>query len=578
MDFHQPNTRTNRLQSEPVPLARKPVKLREKGAVTDSRQISHRVVKILGSSISPGMAMGRAYVFRGSHEFEAHDSSISSSQAGDECQRIESAIGEVRRDLLQSIERIEKNMGSAMADIFRAHELMLAGETLGDEICLEVKENHVNAECAVQRVLALWKTRFREMEKEHFQQRGDDIEDLLSRLLRSLAGVHTHSLKRIPEGSILVARKLLPSDIALLTPQKVAGIAVEVAGSNSHCALLTRQFGLPAIGQAQGLRDRIKNDDFLLLDAFSGTVTVAPDLETRLRFTRQMEEHLENRSWARQRSHSRALTTDGVPVEVMANVGNRHDAEIAAENGADGIGLFRMEVLFLSKNMLPTEDELIDEIGEAIMSFRKKPVMIRLLDIGGDKHLPYLPHAREANPFLGRRGVRLLLENPSLLEVQLRALVRLFQNQEIRILIPMVTVAEDVRQVRKMLQKVAGELGSQSLPELCSMVETPAAALCAAEIAAVSDSLNIGTNDLTQYTMAAGREDPEVSEYFDDQHAAVFKLLASVGRQAEKIPVGSCGELAAKSDAVPKLLEAGIRMLSVPPSLIPEIKDAVRSS
>ncbi|MFP4156310.1 MAG: phosphoenolpyruvate--protein phosphotransferase [Opitutales bacterium] len=571
------NTPKNQGEAKPV-LSPSNARNPQAGAAPAFKPAPSRHAKISGRSISPGMAMGRAYVFKPAHEFEKHLSVISPSRVGHECQRIESAVKDVLLDLRHSIERIEESMGSAMADIFRAHELMLKGDSLKDEVCLEVKNHQVNAECALERVFGLWKARFRGMEEAHFQQRSDDMDDLLSRLLRSLAGVHTHSLEQMPGGSILVAHRLLPSDATLFTPRSIEGIALEVAGSNSHCALLTRQLGLPGIGQAEGLLERIKTGDFLLLDALNGTVTVAPDLETRLEFTQQMEQYQDKRCWARQRSHLRALTRSGVPVEVMANVGNRHDAEVAAKNGADGIGLFRMEVLFLSKTMLPTEEELIDEIGDAIAPFRKKPVIVRLLDIGGDKNLPYLPHARETHPFLGKRGVRLLLENPSLLEVQLRALVRLFQNQEIRILIPMVTVPEDVRQVRIILQRVADELGSQVLPQLCSMVETPAAALCAAEIAAESDFLNIGTNDLTQYTMAAGREDPEVSEYFDDQNAAVFKLLANVGRQAEHLPVGSCGELAARADAVPELLKAGIRMLSVPPSLVPEIKDAVRES
>lgn len=291
-----------------------------------------------------------------------------------------------------------------------------------------------------------------------------------------------------------------------------------------------------------------------------------------------MKQYYAGAAEAKKHSGQPAVTRDGVTIPVMANIGNHYDAETAVENGADGIGLFRIEVFFLSRKMLPTEEELVTGITKTIAPMKGKPVTIRLLDIGGDKPLPYLPLPSEQDPFLGRRGVRFLLDYPNLLDIQFRALLRVSREHDIRIIVPMVTLVEDMVRVRTAYDRVGKTLGLSTMPPLGAMVETPAAALSAHELAAVSDTLNVGTNDLTQYTMAAGRENAFVHRYFKDDHEVIFKLLRLVGREAEKIPVGLCGELASHTDKTEALLRAGMRMLSVPPPFIPLVKEAVRKS
>jgi phosphoenolpyruvate-protein phosphotransferase len=533
-------------------------------------------ISLSGMSISAGLAMARAYVFQDIFERDLQTYNIETEQVDAEFVRIEHAIEEVLAELRLSADRIEEELELAVGDIFRAHEEMLRDVDFTDEIRSEIERELVNSERALQRVFSRWEQKFRSMESDTFKQRGDDVADLARRLLRSLAGLHSHSLEKMPFGSILVARRLLPSDTVFFSRRSAAGILVEQGGPGSHCALLTRQLGIPGVIQVPNLLDRITTGDLLLLDGLRGTVTVSPDRTRQARFNERMERYYAGIIEAKKHSHEPAITRDGVIVSVMANIGNRYDAETAVENGADGVGLYRIEVFFLSRKMLPTEEELVNGISKAIDPLKGRPVSIRLLDIGGDKPLPYLPLPGEPDPFLGRRGVRFLLDYPELLDVQLRALVRISREHDIRIIVPMVTIVDDMTRVRAALDRIGLELGSRTLPPLGAMIETPAAALCADEIAAVSDSLNIGTNDLTQYTMAAGRENAFVYRYFRDDHQSIFKLLKHVAGEAEQIPVGICGELASRTNMVEPLLRAGIRILSVPPPLVPSVKEAIR--
>jgi phosphoenolpyruvate-protein phosphotransferase len=537
-----------------------------------------RNVTIQGSVISEGLAEGPAYVYQDIFEKDPGTSDIPKDSVMAETTRLCDTMEVVRQDLIQASKRVDEALGSGMGDIFRAHQEMLKDAYLREEILAEIKRESVKAEFALQCVLGRWEKKFRSMQDASLKLRADDIRDLGRRLLRSLAGGQTHSLEMMPEGSILVAKRLLPSDTTFFARRFAAGIVVEKGGPASHCALLTRQFGIPGIAQTSGLLEQVATGDHLLLDGQSGCITISPDKKQREQFLKRMNAYQSKVSRSRCNRHQPAVTRDGMTIPVMANIGNHHDAKAAAENGADGIGLLRIEVFFLSRSMLPSEKELTDALGHAITPFKTKPVTVRLLDIGGDKQLPYLPAVNESNPLLGRRGVRILLEFPKLLEVQLRALLDLSRDFDIRILVPMVTVTEDVLQIRAALERQAEALGCSTLPPLGAMIETPASALCTGELAEVSDFFNIGSNDLTQYTMAAGREDPAVHAYFQDQHPAILRLLELVGRENAGLQVGLCGELAGKIPAIPSILQSGVRMLSVAPPLVSQVKEAIRKT
>jgi phosphoenolpyruvate-protein kinase (PTS system EI component) len=334
--------------------------------------------------------------------------------------------------------------------------------------------------------------------------------------------------------------------------------------------------GIPAVAGLSLLTKKIASGDKLLVDGDRGIVTVNPSQLDEAKSKKRMEAEYVTRVEIRQRCKESARTLDGSFVQVMANVGCLEDAHLAQCNGADGIGLYRLEQLFLSRKTPPTRQDLIDAVKPCATVFADKPVVVRLLDAGGDKDIPFLSLPAEDNPSLGRRGVRLLLDYPDLAGAQIEAIVWLAQEFDVRILVPMVTVADDISKIRDLVQHAVQQIGVDKAPFLGAMIETPAAALCTREIAQNADFLSIGTNDLTQYTMAVGRENQFVVQYFLEDHPAVTRLIQMVVDEADGTPVEMCGELAGHTEAVSRLVGMGIHTFSVAPSLVPLIKDAVR--
>ncbi|MGH8609936.1 MAG: phosphoenolpyruvate--protein phosphotransferase, partial [Gammaproteobacteria bacterium] len=417
-----------------------------------------------------------------------------------------------------------------------------------------------------------------EAAEQRNQQWTEDVRDLGRRILRALAGVASHPLEKIPRGSILVAKYLLPSDTVHLSRQSAAGVVVESAGAGSHAALLTRELGIPMVAQIAGVLDEIQNGDTVLVDGLRGAVVVSPDEDTGKEFAQHIDSYHSDVAKAKAVCREPATTGDGVSVTVMANVGDLEDVEFAAENGADGIGLYRVEQIYLSRNEPPSEEELYEAILKSLDPLPDKPVTIRLLDVGGDKQLSYISHRHEENPFLGRRGVRLLLDYPELTSAQLKVCLRLSRDREIHILVPMITLAEEMGKIRGMYLQAAKEAGIESPPPLGAMLETPAAALSVKEIAQHADFFSIGTNDLTQYTLAAGRENPRVADYFIETHPVIMRLLEIIVTDAGDTPLEICGELAGYPNAIPSLVQLGICALSVAPPLVPFVKQAVRQA
>jgi phosphotransferase system enzyme I (PtsI) len=532
-------------------------------------------VTLSGLAVSPGLAVGQAVVYGDIlHDLERYD--IGTHQVEYEHGRIERAVEKVLADLGLSAERVEAELNTDLALIFRAHEAMLRDPALTKDLREELEQELVNAEQVVKRVFRRWERRFRAMPSEEMSDRGHDVADLSRQLLQALAGIRTHVLENMSPDSVLVATRLLPSDTVHLSRKSVVAVVAEFGGSASHAALLTREMGIPAVTHVSAACDAIAPGETVLVDGFTGTVVVAPDAETRAGFAQRVAEHRISSAAAREQCREPATTLDGVATAVMANIGCREDAVLAAENGADGVGLYRLEQLYLSRKALPTEDELLEIMRSTLEPIAGKPITIRLLDVGADKKLPSLDLSSEVNPFLGRRGVRVLLAYPELLQTQLRALARLSREHDIQILVPMVTLAQEMKRLRELLMAATAEVGVERLPPLGAMIETPAAALCVVEIMTYADFLSIGTNDLTQYTMAAGREDPLVSDYFRDDHPAVLRLVRLVADAAGDTPLALCGELAGRVNVLPLLLAAGIRSLSVAPPLVPTVKGAVR--
>ncbi|BBO83125.1 phosphoenolpyruvate-protein phosphotransferase [Desulfosarcina ovata subsp. sediminis] len=532
---------------------------------------------LLGKGVSPGMAQGKAFVYKDVLLRDSERYLIDDSQIDDEKTRIKKAIDDVRKCLTIDAKQIEGKLGKQSADIFRAQEAILFDPQIGKEIKRVLETQMFNAEQVIRTVFRVLARRFRDLDNEVLRERGDDIDDLSRRLLLSLAGIHAHSLEKLPANTVLVARRLLPSDTVFLSRSSTVGVLAEFAGPAAHAALLARELGIPCIGGIPDLLETVHTGNFVLVDGTTGTAVLNPNPQAMERHKKASEEVRKSReTMAYVNSVERTVTSDGIEVSVMANVRSREDVELAMQCGADGIGLFRAEPFFLSTKHLPSAKKFATFLLESLEPARGRHIDVRLLDIGADKNPIYLHLPPEPDPSLGRRGVRVLHEYPELLDTQLRAVLEVSQEFGIGILIPMVTVDSDVLHIVSLLQKFSAEMGICRLPRIGAMIETPAAALSIASLRTHVDFFSIGSNDLTQYTMAAGRENPLVAEYFIDDHPTILRLIELVVRESGTTPVSICGELAGRVDVVPKLLKTGIRSLSVAAALVPDVKFAVR--
>lgn len=534
-------------------------------------------VKIIGSRIAPGLGMGSAWLVGHTPEWRHAVWPIEPHDVEPELQRIRTAFDLTREELKEATRRVEEQFSAELSQIFRAHEMMLEGMLSSQEFARELQASLVNAEAAVRRVFRRWQEKFQSLEGESFRQRADDIADVGRKVLRHLEGKDTDRWKNLPAGSVLVLRRLLPSDVVLLSRRHVAAIVVESLGQGSHAALLAREKSIPTVANFPGLLEHLRDGDEVLVDAYRGEIVIAPDANTRAEFQERLRSRQATLAYLSGACHEAARTLDGVLVTVEANLGTYDDVALALDNGADGVGLFRIEQLYLGRDLPPTEEELLDALRPITAPFRDTPLTIRLLDIGGDKQAQFLQLPAEANPALGQRGVRLLLEYPQLMQTQLVALLRLAQEQPLRVLVPMVTLEDDIQMIRELFEATCSELGLQQRPAFGAMIETPAAALNVPAIAKHVDFLCVGTNDLTQYTLAVSRDDPTVSRYFLDNHASVLRLLGIVVADAGILPLTLCGELAGREEMIPQLLAIGFRSLSLAPTLIPGIKELIRS-
>jgi phosphotransferase system enzyme I (PtsI) len=538
-----------------------------------------KMLTLVGKGVSPGLAKGKAFVYIDVLQRDSELYSIDRAQVDEEKARIEDAIADVRQSLIIDAKRIEGRLGKQSADIFRAQEAMLLDSSVVEELIRTLEAERINAEQVVRTVFRLLARRFRDMSDEILRERGDDIDDLSRRLLLSLAGIHAHSLENLPANTVLVARRLLPSDTVFLSRSSTVAVLAEFAGPAAHAALLARELDIPCVGGIPKLLETVHTEDVVLVNGTQGTAVINPDSQSLQRFESSFDEVRKRKeTMAQDRCIDRTVTLDGIEVSVMANVRSREDVELAMNCGADGIGLFRTEPFFLSTKHFPSDREFAEFLLDSLHPAQGRHVDVRLLDIGADKNPIYLHLPPDPDPSLGRRGVRVLLEYPELLEAQLQAVLEVSQQFRIGVLIPMVTTESDVVQVAGRLHKLAAEMDIRELPRIGAMIETPAAALSIPSLKKHVDFFSIGSNDLTQYTMAAGRENPMVTEYFIDDHPTILRLIELVVRESGDTPVTLCGELAGRIDVMPSLLRTGLRSLSVPAALVPEVKNAIRNS
>ena len=537
------------------------------------------MLTLVGEGVSPGLAKGKAFVYIDVLKRDSELYKVDNAQVDEEKARIDKAIDDVRQSLTIDAKQIESQLGKGSADIFLAQKTMLLDPSVVEELKRTLETERINAEQVVRTVFRLLAGRFRELNDEVLRERGDDIDDLSRRLLLALAGIHAHSLENLPANTVLVARRLLPSDTVFLSRSTTVAVVAEFAGHAAHAALLARELGIPCVGGIPKLLETVHTGDVVLVNGTEGKAVINPDSRSLQGYEDALNEvRKRNESLVQGSRIERTVTLDGIEVSVMANVRSREDVELAMELGADGIGLFRTEPFFLSMKHFPSDREFAEFLLYSLRPAQGKYVDVRLLDIGADKNPIYLHLPPEPDPFLGRRGVRVLLEYPDLLETQLRALLEVSQQFRIGVLIPMVTTESDVVQVTEPLHRLADEMGIRVLPRIGAMIETPAAALSIPSLKKHVDFFSIGSNDLTQYTMAAGRENPMVTQYFIDDHPTILRLIELVVEESGDTPVSLCGELAGRVDVMLSVLRTGLRSLSVPASLVPDVKNAIRNS
>lgn len=526
-----------------------------------------------GTPISPGLAQGIIHVHHDLLGPIDTPVDIAHSQVEQELARLDFATAGISEDLVVLATRVEKEIDSRLSEVFGSHRLMLNDPSLQQELRREVVDNLLCASSAVKAVFLRWESRFLALESQIAREKGDDMRDLSIRLRNALAGITVHPLDEIPQGCILVASRLLPSDTVFLAHRAIAGVLLERGSSGSHAALFVRQLGLPCISGIPDLMSTLPDATLALVDADAGTVTVRPKSTQLIAFQRLTKEKAQAYRVARENARRPAVTRDGVTVTVVANVGNSSDTQLAIANGAEGVGLYRMEQAYLGRTTPPNTAELVGEMTQVLAAAKGRSVCVRLLDVGADKPLPFLAFFAESNPALGRRGIRLLRAYPELLKTQLRAVMALSRDFDMRILVPMVSLPEDMAAVKEMLEQLWPK---ETAPKIGAMIETPAAALSVRAIAEYADFLSFGTNDLTQYTFAADRDNAAVECYFDDGSAVIFRLLRLVHDDVPRMPLSVCGELAGRPEHITELLRCGIRTLSVAAPLIPIVKEAIR--
>jgi phosphoenolpyruvate-protein phosphotransferase len=533
---------------------------------------------IHGTPISPGLAQGIIHVHRNLLGPIDVPVAIEQENVKEEFTRLDDATARISEELSALAMRVEKEIDSRLAQVFGVHQLMLNDSSLREELRNEILGNLVNASSAVKAVFLRWENRFLLMESQIARDKSDDMRDISIRLRHALAGITVHPLDEIPGGCVLATSRLLPSDTVFLAGRSVSAVLLEYGSTGSHAALFAREMGLPCIS---GFSDPLTTElqgALALVDADTGIVTIHPRKKQKDIFRKKVEDKEHEYLLARAHATSPAVTRDAVTISVLANVGCSDDTEKAMLNGAEGVGLYRLEQAYLGRVEPPDTDELVSEMRQTLDAARGSPVYVRLLDVGSDKPLPFAGFLAESNPSLGRRGIRFLREYPELLKTQLRAVLELASEFDVRILVPMVTLPDDVSVVREQLAQLCTRLRITSPPKVGAMIETPAAALAAQEIVKHADFLSFGTNDLTQFVFAADRENAAVERYYRDASEVIFRLLQLTHDDVPDVPLSLCGELAGRPEHISRLLQCGIRTFSIAAPLIPIIKETIRNS
>ena len=520
-----------------------------------------------GIAGSEGIGIGKVVIIE-EHEINIENKKVTDTD--NEIKRLQDAIEKFVEITNQMAEKMDVTVGKKDADILRGHIQMLQDPMIEEQISTLLVAEKITAEMAVDQVLEQTAEMFAQIPDELLQQRATDFRDIKTRMIKILLGIEEVDISQVPANTVLVARDLTPSMTAGINPDNIAGILTEVGGRTSHSAILARAMEIPAVLSIEGICSIVKNGDVVAIDGTSGEAIVNPDEDTVKEYEQKLADYKKEKALRAEYAGKPSVTKDGTKVELVCNIGKPEDAKKAVECDGEGIGLFRTEFLFMDRDSVPTEEEQFEAYKSVAETMKGKPVIIRTLDIGGDKAIPYLGLEEEENPFLGFRAIRYCLQRTDLYKTQLRALVRASAFGKIKIMVPLVTCVDELRSVKAMVADIMKELDGEGIAynknlEIGVMMETSAACMIADILAKEAAFFSIGTNDLTGYTMAVDRGNAKVAYLYSTYQPAVLRSIKRIIECGKKegIMVGMCGEAAADSKLIPLLLAFGLDEFSV---------------
>ncbi|MBQ5491148.1 MAG: phosphoenolpyruvate--protein phosphotransferase [Treponema sp.] len=539
---------------------------------------------ILGISAATGIGIGPAFVLPEEKERIIPHHAISKEDVAKEWKRFDDAVETVQEEIKNHLADLDHE--NVQRVIFETYQLMLSDPVFLGEVKDALEQDLYNIEHTLEKKVEDYAQRLRNSGNDYLAERSRDIEDVFGKVLNELLDFHPFDIEQVPDGVVIVARAMKTSDTVILSKRKIAGLALTEGGVSSHVAILAKSFGIPAVVGLEDIVHQVKTGDQLIIDGSLGEATILPDQQTIEEYNAKILEEQKYVQALQQFRDKPAQTSDGTRFYLYANIGTPEEAQIALDQGADGIGLFRTEFLFMSKahNNTVSEETQFEAYKQVLQIMGDKPVTIRTLDAGGDKLLSSkdIPQLNEKNPLMGLRAIRLSLFYPQVLRTQLRALYRASVYGNLRIMLPLITDLAQIDTIRGIARGVQMSLREDNIPfredvPIGIMVETAAAALTADCLAPHSDFFSLGTNDLTQYTLGVDRENPAVAPLYNEFHLAVLRMIKHTINSASgaHIPLSVCGEMAGRKESVIILAGMGVRSLSMTPKQIPIIKETL---
>ena len=531
-----------------------------------------------GKSVYKGIAMGPVVVLK-KNDYQVKRTRIEDAEA--EAARVDVALKASQEQLQKLYDKAVKEVGEASAAIFEVHQMMLEDEDYLEAIQNMIRTEQVNAEYAVAVTGDNFAEMFASMDDDYMKARSADIKDISERLVRNLSGQGDVDLSSI-EPSVIVADDLSPSETVQMDKDKILAFVTVHGSTNSHTAILARMMNIPALIGVNMNLEELQTGMTAVVDGFGGKVTFEPDEELKAQTEARMQEEEEKLKLLQELKGKENITLDGRKINIYANIGSVADIGYVMENDAGGIGLFRSEFLYLGRNDFPTEEEQFQAYKQAVQMMAGKKVIIRTLDIGADKQVDYFNLGNEDNPAMGYRAIRICLKQPEIFKTQLRALLRAAVYGNLSIMYPMITSTEEVKRIYEIVAEVEEELKAQEIqykiPEQGIMIETPAAAIISDRLAEMVDFFSIGTNDLTQYTLAIDRQNEKLDEFYNPHHEALLRMIQMVVDNAHKCGkwAGICGELGADVTLTEQFVRMGLDELSVAPSMVLKLRKIVR--